>query len=496
MTSPETPAPNLQRLPSQIPGLDVILGGGFFRSGVYIVHGLPGCGKTILANQLCFGTVAAGGRAVYVTLLAESHARMLQHLRPMSFFDESAIPNRLSYISAFADLEASGLKGLMSVLRREMHQRKASVLILDGLVAAAETAESNSELKKFIHETQTNAIFNDCTVLLLTSGLPHRVSAEHTMVDGLLEIDDRLFDVRAERSLQVLKFRGGKTLRGKHSFQITDDGLKLFPRIEALFNQPPEAAPKTVGLSSGIAGFDQLLGDAGLPANSATVVVGSTGTGKTSIGLHFLSKSSVAEPGLYFGFFESPERVRASAQAFGLDFAALENQGFLHIVWHSQSEHLLDELAHRLLETIDAKGIKRLVVDGLAGFFEAAAYSERLGRFFACLTNELRRREVTVLMTLETRDAISSTVPMPYGVSGLVDNLIFLRFVEDHGDLKRLISIIKLRNSHFDPGVHAFSIGAGGVILNGRYTAGGDVIPSAAATVRTQAPAADPRTES
>src|SRR5690242_18025362 len=105
MTTQREPVP-AERLSTSIAGLDVILGGGFFRSGVYIVQGLPGCGKTILANQVCFGHVRAGGTAVYVTLLAESHSRMIQHLSTMSFFDLRAFPEKLAYISAFHDLES------------------------------------------------------------------------------------------------------------------------------------------------------------------------------------------------------------------------------------------------------------------------------------------------------------------------------------------------------------------------------------------------------
>ncbi|MDB6001421.1 MAG: Non-specific serine/threonine protein kinase, partial [Rhizobacter sp.] len=208
MTSSASTAPALRRLPSGIPGLDTVLGGGFFESGVYIVHGLPGSGKTILANQICYGHVARGHKAVYVTLLAESHSRMLQHISTLSFFDETVIPDRLSYLSAFNDLEQDGLKGLMTLLRREMRARDVSLLVLDGMVAAAEAAQSDRELKKFIHELQTSAVFHGCTVFMLTSGSPQRVNAEHTMVDGLLELEDALHDVSSERSLQVRKFRG------------------------------------------------------------------------------------------------------------------------------------------------------------------------------------------------------------------------------------------------------------------------------------------------
>ena len=87
--------PILERIPSGVPGLDTILSGGFIRGGIFIVQGPPGAGKTILGHQICFGHIRTGGRALYVTLLAEMHTRLLQHLRPMAFFDESVIPNSL-----------------------------------------------------------------------------------------------------------------------------------------------------------------------------------------------------------------------------------------------------------------------------------------------------------------------------------------------------------------------------------------------------------------
>jgi len=480
----------LQRLQSGIPGLDTLLGGGFFRSGVYIIQGVPGSGKTILANQLCYHHAAAGGCAVYVTLLAESHSRMLQHIQSLSFFNEAAIPESVSYLSAFNVLESDGLKGLMATLRKEMRLREATVLILDGLVAAAEAAPSGTELKKFIHELQTSAVFHDCTVFLLTSGTPQRVNAEHTMVDGILELDDVLFNARSERSVQVRKFRGAGSLRGKHAVRITDAGMQVYPRIESLFSRPPEAPLSAHRvLSTGVPTLDALIAIGGVTGDSSTVVVGSTGTGKTTLGLHFLSQSTPDEPGLMFGFFESPERLRIKARAFGFDFPALEAAGALTLMWSSQGEHVLDELGHRLLSEVDRKGVRRLVLDGLSGFFESAVYPERITRFFSCLVNELRRRGVTVFMSLETRDVVSSTVPLGYGVSGFVDNLVFLRFVEDNGHAKRLLTITKMRDTEFNQGLHVVEIGLSGMAIARLHTAHGDVIPSAIPLV-SQAPAA------
>ena len=477
----------LQRLQSGIPGLDTLLGGGFFRSGVYIIQGVPGSGKTILANQLCYHHAAAGGCAVYVTLLAESHSRMLQHIQSLSFFNEGAIPESVSYLSAFNVLESDGLKGLMATLRKEMRLREATVLILDGLVAAAEAAPSGTELKKFIHELQTSAVFHDCTVFLLTSGTPQRVNAEHTMVDGILELDDVLFNARSERSIQVRKFRGAGSLRGKHAVRITDAGMQVYPRIEALFSKPPEhVQQREGGVGTGVPTLDALIAVGGVPAESSTVVVGSTGTGKTTLGLHFLSQSTPEEPGLLFGFFESPYRLRVKAKAFGFDFAAMEAAGSLNLMWSSQGEHVLDELGHRLLAEVDRQGTRRLVLDGLSGFFESAVYPERITRFFSCLVNELRRRGVTVFMSLETRDVVSSSVPLAYGVSGFVDNVLFLRFVEDQGHAKRLLTITKMRDTEFDLGLHSVEIGRSGMQVARLHTANGDVIPNASEVPPTQ----------
>ena len=82
----------LEKTSTGIQTLDQIIGGGLLKGGVYIVQGAAGTGKTILANQIAFNHVAAGGRVAYVTLLAESHARMIQHMELFSFYVESAIP--------------------------------------------------------------------------------------------------------------------------------------------------------------------------------------------------------------------------------------------------------------------------------------------------------------------------------------------------------------------------------------------------------------------
>ncbi len=454
---------SIERFPTGIEGLDIITSGGLLVAGVYIVQGVPGAGKTILANEVCFRHIASGGRAVYVTLLAESHSRMLQHLRNMEFFDESVIPDRLFYMSAFRTLEDEGLKGLLALLRREMRAQKVSLLVLDGLVAAEESAPSPREFKKFIHELQSHAAANGCTVLLLTTGAGGKVSAEHTMVDGLIELADEQNNMRNQRTLQVRKFRGSPALRGKHVFRITQQGIRLFPRIEARFSTPLKPDPgHGPPISTGTPDADRLM-QGGVSRSSVTGLAGPTGVGKTLFTLAFLSQSGPCEPGLMFTFYETPRRLIEKAAGIGHDLSGLVEEGHLQILWHSQGEHLIDELAHDLLRAVRERGVKRLVIDGLGGLIEAAPDPERISRFMACLMEALRSEDVATLITVESREIVGSAVKMPVdGMSAIVDNLVFMRFVEREAMLGRMFSIIKKRNGDHDHFIREMRISSEG----------------------------------
>jgi circadian clock protein KaiC len=139
----------LERVPTGIPGLDTVLRGGFLKAGIYILRGEPGTGKTILGNQFCFNHAAAGHHAIYVTLLAETHDRMMQHMQTMSFFEPARIPDGLYYVNGFRVLEEDGIKGFIDLLRREIRTHNATLLMLDGLIATEESSGSDREFRRF-----------------------------------------------------------------------------------------------------------------------------------------------------------------------------------------------------------------------------------------------------------------------------------------------------------------------------------------------------------
>ncbi len=458
------------RLSSGVPGLDTLLMGGFVRNGLYIVHGAPGAGKTILSNQICYAHAAGGGRALYVTLLSEQHERLLANLRQMSFFDESKVAREISYVSAFQLLERDGLAGLLTLLRREIVAHAAGLLILDGLVAAEAYATTELELKKFIHELQMLAAAADCTMFLLTSsgqgGEPADQRPEHTMVDGMIALRDRPHGWRVERELHIRKFRGSDHLTGGHAMRISSDGVIVWPRIEAL---PLPAVHRDFDLgnrlSTGVAGLDtMLLG--GLPEGSSTVVLGPPGTGKTCLGLQFLACATPDAPGLMLSFYEKPAQLLARASAIAAHLPALVADGDVSFQWQGAAEDLMDRVATDLLAYVRRRSVRRLVIDGLLGFEDMTVQPERISLFFRALTSQLRELGVTTLSTAEVPELMGPVARAPLGrLTPVAENLIMLRHVEEQGSLERILSVMKLRDSHFDTRLRRFDIGATGIVL-------------------------------
>lgn len=455
------------RVTTGVPGLDTVLMGGLLKGGVYIVQGKPGAGKTVLTSQMCFHHVARGGRVLYVTLLAESHERLMFNLSSLTFFDSARVPNEICFLSGFSTLEEAGLKGLTDLVRREARERQASLLVIDGLVTAAESAETDREFKRFIHGLQVHAGLVNCTVMLLTSGDPQLVRPEHTMVDGVLELSDVHFGRRTERELEVKKFRGSNFIRGSHTFVIGANGIRLYPRIEALYGNPsPDDACGDRRLSTNIARLDDIL-EGGLLAGSTTLITGPSGSGKTTLGLQFLSASTEQEPGLFFGFYETPNRLRSKAQTLGLVAADLMDRGVITTLWHPPTDRSLDAMGNLLIESVRARGTKRLFIDGLDGFNKIAAYPERVTHFFSALSNELRVQGVTTLCSAELRQVLSPSLELPVsGVSAMAENAIMLRFTEVQSELFRLLSVLKVRDSGYHPATREFRIGAGGVDIS------------------------------
>lgn len=460
----EAKGTTLGRVPTGISGLDVILNGGFLKGGLYIVQGPPGTGKTTLANQICFHHAAKGGQALYVTLLAEYHGRMIQHIDGMSFFDASRIPDQVSYLNGFGALRTDGYPALRDLIRREIVSHRATILVLDGFATVQRKSPDEQDFNEFVHDLQGVAIASGCTMFLLSSAESVKETPEYTIVDGILELADRPIGWASESLLQVVKLRGTSYLRGKHAFRITDDGLVVYPRIEALLARPSRPAPGTVtSLSSGVPGLDSMLGG-GIRGASTTMVMGPSGAGKTTLGLQFLSICSPEEPGLLFSFYETPTEIRSRADEVCPPLAALLDAGTVQVLWQPPTEGLLDEYGDHLLRSVRNRGVRRLVIDGLSALQSAAIEPARVNQYLTALMNELRVLGVTTVYTLVVPDIVGSAVRVPLGdLTVLSDNVVLMRYVERRKRLERLVSILKVQRSDFDPKLYEYVTTAQGL---------------------------------
>ena len=446
-TTPVTPT-RMKRLPTLVEGLDEILNGGLFEGGVYIFEGPPGVGKTTLANQIAYTLARRETRTLYVTMLAESHARMLQHMEEQIFFDQQEVSARVFYVSGYRELEQGGLKSVVELLRAELMRHRASLLVIDGLVVNSLETMTNDSVRQFVHELQSLVSAMSCTCLVLTSGNGNALSAEQTMVDGIFSFEDHGFHWRAERRMQVRKFRGSQVIRGQHTFCISTQGIQFFPRLESLPLAQAHARLGDVAIPSGMPMLDGVLQARGLLTGSASAVIGHTGTGKTTLALAFAACATPESPGLVLSCTELASDLRQMAAELGLGIDAAVSAGALSIKNLGHEDESMDEMGHKLLRWVDEFKVRRLVVDGVAGLADTLAFPERGYRFLGRLLIELKRRGVTSLFTVDPDAlAIAAGTPLADGVTGWFDNVFVFEAVpaRERPVNQRLLTVAKIR---------------------------------------------------
>jgi circadian clock protein KaiC len=495
---------SVERMPSGIAGFDQLLQGGFFKGETYLLMGPPGAGKTIFGNQICFNHVANGGHAIYMTLLAETHSRMLTHMQSFEFYTAEPLANQLSYISGSSTLEQKGLDALLTLIRKEVRKQHATLLVIDGTITIEQNAASLRERKDFLHALSMISESVGCIILLLMQFDRNTYDQpEHTMVDGLFQLSARSNDMRSTHEIQIRKFRGSKFLEGRHLYAITDKGFIIHPRTEevlkpfALLSTSISTSIPAVSetkLGFGLERLDEMV-HGGMSIGSSTMVLGAPGTGKTLLGLHFLYQGvREGQQGLYFGFSETPAQLKqrmryllrsplqnsptsplqagsanhdarrqkkSGTNAEEQGTADIDTDNLLEMLWQPPTEDIIDVLAERLIETVRQRGVRRLFIDGLAGFQNTTASPERLNGLLSTILTTLRAMDVTTIWAVELADLFTADIAMPELVSKMaaqVENIMLLRHVELYSQLYRLISIMKMRQSGYDPSIREFRI--------------------------------------
>jgi circadian clock protein KaiC len=252
--------------------------------------------------------------------------------------------------------------------------------------------------------------------------------------------------------------------------RIDQQGFHIHPRMESVSGGALASEMREARLSSGEASLDKLI-EGGFPYSSSTALVGPTGIGKTTLGLTFICASSQEEPGLIFSFHEDSRRLERRAAALGLDLTRLLASGTVKVMNFPPTEQSIDNLAEQMIEAVRHGGAKRLFVDGVDGFHQAAVYPKRTGRFLSALISILRSEGVTTLFTAELPELMGGENAMQFtAISAVAENIILLRYVELESRLYRTLAIMKMRESAFAPYVHEFTVGHGGFQVGERMT--------------------------
>ncbi|MBK4738386.1 ATPase domain-containing protein [Noviherbaspirillum pedocola] len=459
-------------LTTGIPGLDTVLGGGFPARHLFMIQGLAGSGKTTLACQIGFVQAQQGSKVLIVTLIAESHAKLLQHLANFAFFDEGLVGRQVLFFGGYPALAQGGLRELLHFLSTCLDQHKPDVMIIDGFRSVRESRPSDLVLSEFMHSLNALVAAMECTTFLLSPTEGNIAESENTLVDGLVELSQFEDGVRTVREMRVYKARGADHLLGKHAFEVSRTGVVVYPRLEAVAtrtNIASTASDRRVAF--GIPSWDALT-NGGVAHGSITNLVGTPGVGKTIMGLHFIQQAlRDDEPCLILGFFESPPRLLHKAKAVGINLDDAMSDGRLEMLWYLPLEMLMDRLAVELFENIDRRKVTRLVIDGVEGFRDVAVHPHRIRLFLIALVNGLRIRNVTTIITQELPYFRESYARSDSSESVLYENMILLKAIEIDGVDHRLISTVKLREGGYDPSRYEMIISDTGIRIGERASA-------------------------
>jgi circadian clock protein KaiC len=208
----------------------------------------------------------------------------------------------------------------------------------------------------------------------------------------------------------------------------------------------------------------------GFPHHSTALLIGPPGIGKTTLGLHFLSECNRDNPGIHFGFYETPAAILDKAKALRLPVAQLIEQGHVEVIWQPTTEGLLDETCDRLIEAVRRRDVRRLFIDGLQGFDRLAPERDRLGHIFSAFSSQFRGLGVSTLYTAES-DLIGPVLGLPLsglslqGVSCIAEIILVTRYVELRSQLHRMISVLKVRDSEINSALHEFTITKTGIVI-------------------------------
>src|ERR1039457_3262430 len=451
----------IRRLPTGVSGLDDLLGGGLPEFSFNLLAGTPGSGKTTLAHQIMFSLANPDRRALFFTVLGESPLKMLRYQQQFPFFDVNKINHSIKFVNLAADLLDGNFDRVLARIAEEVQSFSPSLVFVDSFRSVAQSAKATdpgiSGLQHFVQQLGMQMTGWQAITFLIGEYLAPEAESSpvFTVADGIIWMSQLVHRDAMVRKVQVVKMRGQAQSPGVHTFRIDNSGVEIFPRAILKTSTTGDiqiSADKR--LSIGVPVLDDMMGG-GLPVAYSLLVVGPSGSGKTVLATQFLAEGVRAgEPGLIAAFEKSPN------QLLSYQLNELVKSGSVGVIDTRTLDLSIDEILHDLVAMITRMKATRVVIDSLSGFELALAsvfredFREALYRMVAVLTS----MGVTVLMTAELEDHYTFLRFSSYGNGFLVDAILVQRYVEIAGQLKRVVSVVKVRGSAHSKDIRFFEI--------------------------------------
>jgi len=446
----------MKQMSSEIHALDTILKGGFPKPSAILVAGPAGSGKTTLAMQSIFNAAEKNEKCMYVTSLNEPISMVNKFMSKLNFYNISLLSSgSMNYIPIGTETLDKGIYTFMWNLEESIEKIKPDRIVIDPITTIGSTLDEEAK-RRFYYDLFLRMKKWDALVIaigeftgdeLLKSDLSH-------VADGIIYLSNDEANKRRVHHLEVLKLRGQGYISGKHPFSITEEGIILH-RQELTEMEIPHFTDR---ISTGTKGLDIMTGN-GVIRGTSTLVTGGCGTGKTTIGTHFIAEGArIEEPGMIVSFIESEEQTLTNASSIDHDIKELVSSGAIKVVFTSMSAIEAGEHAINLRSIIKKENIKRIFVDDVNVFSDLMTPLDAKDHI-KLLSEMFRSNGVTSMFAQRTDNSNGMHDIEDYGMDTSV--LLSLKEEEDHID--KTITVIKMRGSSHDKGIRKFEIRDSGV---------------------------------
>ena len=463
--------PTLELLPTGVPGLDEVLGGGLPALSLNVIAGGPGSGKTTLAMQMLFANATAARPGLFITLLGETSLKMLRYQQLFRFFERTRVGKDVHFLNLSEEALLGDLDLVLARINEEIDRLHPAIVVVDSfrsLTRAHSVEASTHDLEHFVQRLAMHLTTWEVTAFIIGEYATEELrSPVFTVADGVLWLSQEVNRNSVVRRFQLMKARGMASMPGLHTLRITAQGIQVFPRTtERSAHTPTATAPR---LSTGIIGLDQMMGG-GIPAGDSLVLAGPTGTGKTTFAMKFIAAGLAAGESAVMAIFEEhPSVYLQRAKSIDVDLRAAERDGRLRIIYLRPLDLSVDETLDEIRSAVKAVGARRVVIDSISGFEMALApafrddFRESLYRLIGALTG----LGVTIFSTVEVVESKGSTGLQITGhqISFLTDDILSQRYMEIEGELRKALVIVKMRGSAHSREFRLYDILSSGIQL-------------------------------